>query len=108
MNIKFLSPSLRAPLDYGLVAGFALGPFLLGFSGIAATLSYTIAALVLVGALITAYPGGIVKLVPFPLHGYDASRHSPSMCCVRFARDCCVCEAERRPRHTHGGMTNIL
>jgi hypothetical protein len=43
---------------------------LLGFGGIAATLAYVIAAGVFVGSLSTDYPLGILKIVPFPIHGY--------------------------------------
>jgi hypothetical protein len=68
--MKVLSPRVHAPLDFGLVASFALAPSLLGFGGIAAALAYVIAIGVLVGSLATDYPLGIVKLVPFPIHGY--------------------------------------
>jgi hypothetical protein len=68
--MKVLSPRVHAPLDFGLVASFALAPSLLGFGGIAAALAYVIATGVLVGSLATDYPLGIVKVVPFPIHGY--------------------------------------
>jgi hypothetical protein len=68
--MKILSPRVHAPLDFGLVATFALAPSLLGFGGIAASLAYVIAAGVLVGSLATDYPLGLVKIVPFPIHGY--------------------------------------
>jgi hypothetical protein len=61
---------LHAPLDFGLVVSFALAPWLLSFGGAAATLAYVIAAAVFVGSLATDYPLGIVKLIPFPVHGY--------------------------------------
>jgi hypothetical protein len=68
--VKRLSPRLHAPLDFGLAASFALAPWLLDFGGVAASLAHVIAAGVFVGSLATDYPLGIVKLVPFPIHGY--------------------------------------
>ena len=68
--MKLLSPRLHAPLDFALVAGFALAPWLLDFGGAAALLAHVIAAGVFVGSIATDYPLGIVKLVPFPIHGY--------------------------------------
>lgn len=56
-------------LDYVTVAVFALAPSLLGLDGLAATLSYVLAAVHLTMTLVTAFPLGAVALVPFRLHG---------------------------------------
>ncbi|WP_412069254.1 hypothetical protein [Rubrivirga sp. IMCC43871] len=64
-----LSPRLHGVIDYVAVALFALAPSLLGLDGLAATLSYALAAIHLLMTLATAFPLGVVALVPFRLHG---------------------------------------
>ena len=67
--MKLLSPRIHGFIDYAVVALFLLAPTLFGFAGVAATLCYVLAAVHLVMSLLTAYPLGVVKLVPFPVHG---------------------------------------
>lgn len=67
--MKVLSPQAHGYIDYALVALFVLAPTLFGFGGIAATLAYALAAIHLVMTLCTAFPLGVVKLIPFPVHG---------------------------------------
>jgi hypothetical protein len=67
--MKLLSPATHGVLDYALVALFLLAPTLFGFAGIAETLCYALAAVHLVMTLCTAFPLGVVKLIPFPVHG---------------------------------------
>lgn len=68
--MKFLSPRVHAPLDYVLVVLFALAPMLFGLAGVPAVICYAVAAAYLVMSLTTVYPLGVVKLIPFPVHGY--------------------------------------
>lgn len=68
--MKVLSPRAHAPIDYLLVALFGLAPTLFGFAGIAALLSYVIAVGVLMMSMLTRYPLGVFKVIPFPVHGY--------------------------------------
>lgn len=68
--MKVLSPRVHAPLDYVIVALFALAPTLFGFGGVPATLCYGVAGLYLIMSLLTAYPFGVAKIIPFPIHGY--------------------------------------
>lgn len=56
-------------LDYAVVAVFALAPAVLGLTGLAATLSYALAAIHLAMTLTTAFPLGVASLVPFRVHG---------------------------------------
>ena len=56
-------------LDYAVVAVFALAPAVLGLVGLAATLSYLLAAVHLAMTLATAFPLGVAAVVPFRLHG---------------------------------------
>ena len=64
-----LSPRAHGVLDYVTVAVFALAPSLLGLGGVAATLSYVLAGVHLAMTLTTAFPLGVMDLVPFRVHG---------------------------------------
>lgn len=66
---KALNPKVHGMLDYGLVALFLLAPSLFSFTETAATVSYVIGILYLATSLLTKYPLGAVKLIPFPTHG---------------------------------------
>jgi hypothetical protein len=56
-------------LDYGLALFFFLAPSIFGFSDLPATLSYVIGAAYIVVSLLTRYPLGVWKVIPFPTHG---------------------------------------
>ena len=66
---KLLKPSIHGILDYGLAFFFFLAPGLFGFTDVAATLSYIIGAAYLAVSLLTRYPLGVFKVIPFPTHG---------------------------------------
>jgi hypothetical protein len=67
--MKFINPKVHAYLDYAYVLALAAAPTLFNFVGTAATLSYALAVTVLLLALFTRYPLGVVKAIPFPIHG---------------------------------------
>jgi hypothetical protein len=67
--MKILSPRVHGFIDYAIVALLVLAPTLFAFGGIAATICYVVAAFHLVMSLLTAYPLGVAKLIPFPVHG---------------------------------------
>lgn len=67
--MKFLDPRTHGYLDYAAVAVLALAPTLFGFGGIAATICYVVAAMQLGMSLLTAYPLGAAKVIPFTVHG---------------------------------------
>lgn len=67
---KLLSPQVHSFIDYALVALFLAAPYLFGFTGLPATLCYVIALVHAGMTLITAFPGGVLKIIPFPIHGY--------------------------------------
>lgn len=67
--LKILNPAIHGALDYGLAIAFLLLPSLLDFSQTAATLSYIIGIVYLGASLLTKYPLGALKLIPFPVHG---------------------------------------
>lgn len=67
--MKPISSRAHGVLDYLTVALFALAPTLFGLTGTAATLAYALAAVHLVMTLMTAFPMGVVPVVPFRVHG---------------------------------------
>ena len=67
--MKILTPKIHGFLDYAVVLVFFLAPTLLSFSPTVAMLVYAVAAAQLVASLLTAYPLGILKVIPFPIHG---------------------------------------
>lgn len=65
-----INPLMHGYLDYLTVIIFLLAPSLLGLSGLAGTLAYVLAVIHLAMTLITDFPLGVVKLVPFRIHGW--------------------------------------
>ena len=66
---KVIKPEVHGILDYGLAFMFLLAPSLFNFPDNAATLSYVVGVAYLGTSLITRYPLGVFKLIPFPTHG---------------------------------------
>lgn len=67
--MKILSPRVHGYLDYGVVALLLLAPSLLGFAGVPATICYVLAVVHAGMTLLTAFPLGLAKLIPFSIHG---------------------------------------
>jgi len=67
--MQILSPRGHGYVDYLVVIGFFSGPRVFEFDGVAATIAYVLAGAHLVLTLATAFPLGLVRIVPFPLHG---------------------------------------
>lgn len=67
--MKILSPFAHGVLDYVLGVVFLLAPTLFGMDSTAAGLSHAIGLALIVVSLITRYPLGLFKLLPFPVHG---------------------------------------
>jgi hypothetical protein len=68
-GMKLLNPAVHGLLDYVLAAAFLLLPAVLGFSPGAATVSHIIGIAYAGVSLLTKYPLGLLKLIPFPVHG---------------------------------------
>ncbi len=64
-----LSPRIHGYIDYVAVGLLALAPALFDFSGLPAALCYVLAIVQLGMSLMTAYPLGVAKLLPFTIHG---------------------------------------
>jgi hypothetical protein len=80
--MKPLSPKLHGVLDYVVVAVFALAPSLLHLSRVPALLSWTLAVVHLLVTVITAFPCGLVKLLPLKIHGWIELAVAPTLVAV--------------------------
>jgi hypothetical protein len=67
--MKVLDPKTHGFLDYALALAFLVAPAVFDFSDRAATLSYVIGVVYIGTSLITRYPLGLLKWIPFPVHG---------------------------------------
>jgi hypothetical protein len=67
--MKLLNPAVHGLLDYALALAFLLLPPVLNFSPDAAAVSRIIGIAYLGVSLLTKYPLGLLKLIPFPIHG---------------------------------------
>lgn len=67
--MRLLSPVVHGLVDYGVVVAFSLAPLLLGFGDEARYLSWAIAAAHLLLTIVTAFRAGLVRVIPFPVHG---------------------------------------
>lgn len=67
--MRIISPWIHGVLDLVTVAVFVLGPIVLGLGGSPAAIAFTLAAVHLVLTLLTDFPMGASKRIPFFLHG---------------------------------------
>ena len=67
--MRILDARVHGVLDLALVFVFILGPFLFGLGGSPAAISFALAVLHLIVTLLTRYPMGIRKTIPFFAHG---------------------------------------
>jgi hypothetical protein len=67
--MRIISPWVHGVLDLITVGLFVLGPLLVGLGGSPAAIAYTLAAVHLVLTLLTDFPMGAWKRIPFFLHG---------------------------------------
>ena len=67
--MRILGPVSHGVIDYLMVILIAAGPSFAGFSGRQATFCYLLAAVHLLVTIITRFPLGVTKTLPFALHG---------------------------------------
>jgi hypothetical protein len=67
--MKLLSPRIHGYIDIVFVVALTLAPMLLRFGPAAAAICYSTAAIHLVVSLMTDYPLGVAKRIPFYVHG---------------------------------------
>lgn len=71
-------------LDFVTVVIFVLAPSLFGLTSVAATLAYLLAVIHLVMTLATDFPFGVIKVIPFPIHGWIERIVGPLLIVVPF------------------------
>lgn len=69
--MRLLSPKIHGILDYLAAAGFAAAPlaFMINERTAAVIGCYALAGTLLVVSLLTRYPLGVVRVIPFTVHG---------------------------------------
>lgn len=67
--MKFISPKIHGVIDYLVVLFLLASPWFFGFSGLLAIFTYALGAVHLVLTILTNFSFGIIKIIPFPVHG---------------------------------------
>lgn len=67
--LNLLSPRAHAFLDYAIVAIMFAAPSMFGFANTVAAACYVVGVAHMTMTLCTAFPGGLWKAIPFPIHG---------------------------------------
>ena len=67
--MRVLTPTSHGIIDYVLVVALALAPTIFSLDLLPAAIAYALAAAHLVLSLCTRYPLGVLKRVPFGVHG---------------------------------------
>jgi hypothetical protein len=68
-HMNLLDARLHGFLDLVTVGVFLLAPFFFGLGGYVAAVAWGLAVVHLLMTLLTRFPLGIVKVIPFPIHG---------------------------------------
>jgi hypothetical protein len=79
-----ITPRVHGYLDYVTVVVLLLAPTLIGLTGFPAQLAYALAGIHLVMTLATDCPFGVVKLIPFTIHGWIERVVGPLLVLVSF------------------------
>ena len=67
--MNLLNARFHGYLDLVTVAVFVVAPFFFGLGGYVAAVAWGLAVVHLAMTLLTRFPLGIVKVIPFPVHG---------------------------------------
>jgi hypothetical protein len=67
--MKLISPTFHGIIDYLFVIFLAASPILFKMDGNLATFTYALAGVHLLLTILTGFPMGLIKVIPFPLHG---------------------------------------
>lgn len=82
--MKVISPHMHGYLDFVTVILFLLAPTLLGLYQLPAFLAYGLAVVHLIVTLASDFPFGIVKIIPFTVHGWIERIVGPTLIAVPF------------------------
>lgn len=67
--MRILDARIHGVLDLLVVGFFVVGPLLFGLGGAPASIAYGLAVIHLLMTLMTRFPMGIWKMIPFVVHG---------------------------------------
>jgi hypothetical protein len=67
--MKILSPRAHGYIDFLVVIGFVGGPAVFELEGLPVKIAHCLALVHLLLTSLTNFPMGLIKLIPFPLHG---------------------------------------
>jgi len=82
--MKVISPRIHGYFDFLTVFIFLLTPTLLGLGQLSAMLAYGLAVVHLIVTLTSDFPFGVVKLIPFTVHGWIERMVGPLLIAVPF------------------------
>lgn len=82
--MKPISATLHGCLDYVTVLLFLASPTLIGLTGAAATVAYALAGVHALMTLITDFPLGAAKVLPFAYHGWVERVVGPVLIVLAF------------------------
>lgn len=93
--MKVISPRIHGYLDFLTVFIFLLAPTLLGLGQLSAMLAYGLAVVHLIVTLASDFPFGVVKLIPFTVHGWIERMVGPLLIAIPFILNFSTEEAAR-------------
>ncbi|MDV6347797.1 hypothetical protein R2083_09755 [Nitrosomonas sp. Is35] len=105
--MKVISPRIHGYLDFLTVFIFLLAPTLLGLGQLSAILAYSLAVVHLLVTLASDFPFGVVKLIPFTVHGWIERMVGPLLIAIPFLLNFSTEEAARN-FYIAMGITIIL
>lgn len=82
--MKIISPTNHGYLDYVTVILLLAAPTIIGLTGIAGVIAYALAGIHLTMTLVTDFPLGIAKLIPFAVHGWVERVVGPALVLLPF------------------------
>ena len=93
--MKVISPRIHGYFDFLTVFIFLLAPTLLGLGQLSAILAYSLAVVHLLVTLTSDFPFGVVKLIPFTVHGWIERMVGPLLIAIPFILNFSTEEAAR-------------
>ena len=82
--MKIISPTHHGYLDFITVVIFLFAPTVFGLNGLPAVLAYLLAVIHLAVTLATDFPSGVIKIIPFTLHGLIERVVGPLLVVIPF------------------------
>jgi hypothetical protein len=68
--MKFLTPKIHGAIDYGVVVFLWISPGIFGLSDFVSAMTYVLGGIHLALTLFTNFKYGLIKIIPFYLHGW--------------------------------------